>query len=95
MRTALSFITFGFAIDMFLRTKRGEHGPPLSPRTVGILMIAIGLTSLTMASAQHLRALKTMRERCPGLPFSVSGFTAVLIGSLGVLALLNAVLRHW
>lgn len=95
VRTALSFITFGFAIDMFLRQKQGENAPPLSPRTVGILMIAIGLASLAMASVQHLRALKTMRERCPGLPPSVSAVTAVLIGLLGVLALLNAILRHW
>ena len=95
VRTALSFISFGFAIDMFLREKRGEHAPPLSPRTVGILMIASGLASLVMASVQHLRALKTIRERCPGLPPSVSTVTAVLIGLLGTLALLNAILRHW
>ena len=95
VRTALSFISFGFAIDMFLREKRGENAPPLSPRTFGILMIAIGLTSLLMASVQHLRALKIMRERCPGLPPSVSTVTAVLIGLLGVLALLSAILRDW
>lgn len=58
-------------------------------------MIAIGLAALAMASVQHLRALKQMRGHYPALPLSISGITAALIGSLGVFALLDAILRHW
>ena len=98
VRTALSLISFGFAIAKFfefLHEKQGEKGPLMSPRTVGILMISIGLVALALASLQHRRALRALREQCPDLPASVAGVTAVLLASLGILALIGAVLRSF
>lgn len=97
VRTALSLISFGFTIAKFfefLREKQAERAPLLGPRAVGIIMIASGLVALALATVQHRRALKVLRERCPDLPPSVAGVMAAFIALLGILALLGAILRQ-
>ena len=59
----------------------------VGPRTVGIMMIAIGLLALTLATLQHFRALHTLRAQWPELPKSLSWVTAMLLALLGVIAL--------
>src|SRR6476620_3581625 len=96
VRTALSLISFGFVIAKFfqyLREKQGETATLFSPRAIGIVMITIGLVGLILANWQERRAVKSLRERCPDLPTSVSGVMAVLIALFGVLALIGALLR--
>jgi putative membrane protein len=96
VRTALALISFGFVIAKFfqyLREKQGETATVLSPRAIGLVMITIGLVALILANWQERRALKALRERCPGLPQSISGVMAVLITLFGVLALIGALLR--
>ena len=96
VRTALALISFGFVIARFfqyLREKQGETATVFSPRAVGLVMITIGLVGLIFANWQERRALKALRERCPGLPQSISGVMAVLIMLFGVLALIGALLR--
>ena len=96
VRTALSLISFGFAIAKFfdfLRQKQVTPAPLLGPRTVGILMIGSGLVALALASVQHRRALKILREQCPGLPSSLAGVTGAFIALVGILALIGALLR--
>ena len=65
----------------------------LSPRTIGLVMITIGLVGLILANWQERRAVKALRERCPDLPTSISSVMAVLIALFGVLALIGALLR--
>jgi putative membrane protein len=96
VRTALALISFGFAIAkvlQYLREKQGETAPLMSPRAIGLIMIAVGLLSLILADWQERRALKALRERCPELPTPIAGIVAVLIALLGVLALIGAILR--
>ena len=96
VRTALALISFGFTIAKFfelLHVKDGVPGPRLQPRTVGILMIAIGLVALLVSTWQHERALQVLRAACPNLPKSVSWVTAMLIALLGLLALAGAIFR--
>ena len=96
VRTALALISFGFAIAKFfqyLREKQGETATLMSPRSIGLVMITIGLVGLILANRQEQRALKALRERCPELPTPISGVMAVLIALLGVLALVGALLR--
>jgi putative membrane protein len=96
VRTALSLISFGFVIAKFfqyLREKQGETATLMSPRAVGLVMITIGLVGLILANWQERRAVKSLRERCPDLPTSVSGVMALLIALFGVLALIGALLR--
>jgi putative membrane protein len=97
VRTALALISFGFAIAKvfeYLREKQGERATLLGPRVVAIIMIAIGLAALALATVQHRRASKILRERCPDLPPSLAGVMAALIALLGILALLSAILRQ-
>ena len=96
VRTALALISFGFAIAkvlQYLREQRGDTATMISPRAVGLVMIAIGLISLILADWQERRALKALRERCPQLPAPIAGVVAVLIALLGVLAFIGALLR--
>ena len=96
VRTALALITFGFAIAKFfayLREQRGEGATLLTPRAVGLLMIIIGLVSLILANRQQRLAVKALRKRCPELPPPVAGVMSGMIALLGVLALVDALLR--
>jgi putative membrane protein len=97
IRTALSLISFGFAIAKFFEALREQHRakePLLAPRSVGILMISIGLLSLVLSDFQHRRARKAMRKEYPDLPTSVAGITGAFIALLGILALLGALFRE-
>ena len=94
--TALALITFGFAIAKFFAYLRQEHGEGatlLSPRAVGLLMIMIGLVGLILANRQQRLAVKALRKRCPELPPPVAGIMSWLIALLGVVALIEALLR--
>ena len=96
VRTALALISFGFAIAKFFAYMRQEHGETatlLSPRTVGLIMILIGLVGLVLANLQQHRAVKALRQRCPELPRPVAGIMSGMIALLGVLALVGALLR--
>ena len=97
VRTALALISFGFSIAKFfefLHERQSEHAPLFGPHIVGIAMISMGIVALVVADFQHRRALKLLREQCPSLPLSLAGLTGVLLGMLGVLALLGAIFRN-
>jgi putative membrane protein len=96
VQAGLAFISFGFTIAkafQFLHETQGDHAPMLGARAVGIMMVAIGLFSLTLATLQHRRAMTAIRRQCPGLPISHAGVLAVLLAGLGVVALVGALLR--
>ena len=96
VRTALALITFGFAIAKvfaYMREQHGEKSTLLSPRAVGLIMIVIGLVGLILANLQQRRAIKSLRERCPGLPTPIAGVMSGMIALLGALALVGALLR--
>lgn len=91
IRTALSLISFGFAISHFHRILHHTRGP-LGPRALGMMMIAVALFSLGVASVQHRRAVRALRAQSYDLPPSTAGLTAVLIMVVGVVAFVLAVL---
>jgi putative membrane protein len=96
VQSSLAFISFGFSIAkafQILHETREEHAPLLGARSVGILMVAIGLVSLVLATVQHRRAVRMIRQQCPGLPASHASILAVLLAGLGILALCGAILR--
>ena len=96
VRTAVSLISFGFAIAKvfeLLREQHGEQATLLGPRAIGSIMIAIGLVALALATAQHRRASKILHERCPDLPPSLAGVMAAVFALLGVLAFVSVTLR--
>jgi putative membrane protein len=99
LRTGISLITFGFAIfkafsfayEHALVVRRGF----LSPREFALVMISLGILSMAIATYQHYRHVRMLRELDHDLPVaSVSIFTAGLLSLLGVLALVSAIVRQ-
>ena len=97
LRTGLSMISFGFAIAKifeYLHEKHGKDEPWLGARTVGLLMISLGVVSLISATFQHMLSMKRLRKEQPDLPMSLSGWTSGSVGLLGLLGLIAAILRQ-
>ena len=96
IRTCTSLIAFGFTIFKFfqaLSTKEELRRPIISPWVVGVLMIVIGLTGLTLAWFQHRQEMKTLKAEGGTMPYSISGIMAGLIAVLGILALVVVIWR--
>ena len=92
VRTATSLISFGFTIYKFFQFELAKEDihratSQLGPRHFGMVMIVIGIVSLVAAQVQdYFRRKELEKEYGPG-PFSVATVVAVLVGGLGVLAL--------
>jgi putative membrane protein len=98
VRTSTSLISFGFTIYKFFQymVERGKATEDrlIGPREYALIMIAIGLASLAMATIQHQHSVKVMRAEFGNVvPASMSLIVAGLFSVLGILALL-AVLLH-
>jgi putative membrane protein len=68
----------------------------IGPKEFGLLMIAIGLVSLLLATLQNWRGLAALRKRYPGadIPSSEATTLAALVSVLGLLGLLSAFFRE-
>jgi putative membrane protein len=97
VRTATSLISFGFTIYKFFQFLREDQ--PIAQdgmiglRTFAVLMIAIGLTALLLASADHRRHRRMLQAEYGPMPYSLAGVVAMLIGVLGALGLLSVLFR--
>jgi uncharacterized membrane protein YidH (DUF202 family) len=90
VRTSLALIGFGFTIDKFFEAESRKAGAAQywQPHLIGITMIAFGLISLVL----FLYELREFRKRYPQVPWSFAGLMAALIGVLGIMALVSAIL---
>jgi putative membrane protein len=96
LRTSFSLISFGFTIAKFfefLKDQNGQTNVLFGPRTVGVFTIVIGLVSLLLSDVGHRRALKALRQHDPDLPISQAGVVSLLIATIGILALIGAIMR--
>jgi putative membrane protein len=99
VRTAVSLISFGFAIYKFFQYMR-EHqlGPPVrrlfGPREFALLMIAIGVVLLLLATLQNWQLRKGLKKRYHEAPFSLATMIAALISLLGILALVAVICQQ-
>jgi putative membrane protein len=96
VRTATSLISFGFTIFKFFQYLR-EDRPEISegaigPRGFALLMIAIGLTALLLATLEHRRHMNALRTSYGPQPISLAAVVAALIAVLGVFGLASVVL---
>jgi putative membrane protein len=90
VRTSLALIGFGFTIDKFfeVESRKAGAGVDWQPHVIGITMIAFGLIALLLFVCE----LGQFRKRYPRVPWSVAGVVAGLIGILGIMALISAIL---
>jgi putative membrane protein len=99
VRTSVSLISFGFTIYKFFQYLReGAQGSPvasaLNPRRFGMSMIVVGLFMLIVATVQHRRDLMVLEARYGKGPRSLASIVAILVGALGILALVGVLLRQ-
>ena len=96
IRTCTSLIAFGFTIFKFfqyLDTKEEAHRGFVTPWVVGVLMILVGLTGLTLASIQHRQSMKALKTEAGPMPYSISGIMAGFIAVVGIVALVAVAWR--
>jgi putative membrane protein len=98
IRTAVSLISFGFTIFKFFQYLREAqpdqaHQHLIGPHLFAILMIAIGLTALTLAWIQTRQELKLLRPQAGPAPYSLASVIAAMVAGLGVVALTAVTLR--
>ena len=101
VRTSTSLMSFGFSIYKFFQYLResgqapAPNGSFIGPRGFALIMITIGVVILVVATIEHRRDMRALRDQYGLLvPRSLATYTAILIGALGVLLLLAAVFRQ-
>lgn len=97
VRTATSLITFGFTVYKFFELEvrdRDDARQLVGPREFGITLILIGLVSLLLGVFEYRRDLKEMRRLYSDMPQTTAGVIAAMIGAIGIIALLVAILRQ-
>ena len=98
VRTATSLITFGFSIYKFFQLELGASVRPRIPQVIGarefaVIMIAIGLFALVLATIQNWQYRQHLRKENLRIPLALSSVVGALISFLGVLAMLAAIFR--
>jgi putative membrane protein len=91
VRTATSLISFGFTIHKFFeyQAERGEVPTDrLGPREFAIIMVSTGVIALMMAALDHRRSMNRLRATYGPMPHSVAAAIGILIGGLGIFALI-------
>jgi putative membrane protein len=66
----------------------------LNPRRFGMAMIVLGLFTLVVATVQHRHGLKQLETRYGKVPRSLASTVALLVGAIGILAFVGALLRQ-
>jgi putative membrane protein len=90
VRTATSLISFGFAIDKFAEERARPPHELFGAHHFAQAMMWVGLISLVLATIQHVRERKVLEETFGKQRPSVALIPALLVGGLGILALLSA-----
>jgi putative membrane protein len=98
VRTATSLITFGFTLYKFFQLEIGASVQPrthqvIGPREFAMLMIAIGLLALLLATIQNWQYRQHLRRQHLEVPLSLSSVVGALVSALGLLAMLAAIFR--
>ena len=95
VRTSTSLISFGFTIYKFFQYRVDQGAVPphrvLGPAAFGGIMIATGIGALVLASVDHRRSLNALRTSYGPMPHSAAATIGVVMGSLGLLALVAMV----
>ena len=98
VRTATSLITFGFTIYKFFQLEIGASVRPRTPQVIGarefaMIMIAIGLVALLLATIQNWQYRQNLRKQHLKIPLSLTTLVAGLVSALGLLAMVSAIFR--
>jgi putative membrane protein len=98
VRTATSLITFGFTIYKFFQLELGASVRPRIPQVIGarefaMIMIAIGLSALVLATIQNWQYRQHLRKQHLKIPISLTSLVGALVSFLGLLAMVATIFR--
>jgi inner membrane protein YidH len=98
LRTAVSLITFGFTIYKFFALELKNQVQQsirqvIGPRPFAIILIAIGLFALVIATLQNIQYRKNLRQVSGEAGYSLSSLVAAMIAALGLLAMASVLFR--
>jgi putative membrane protein len=98
LRTAVSLITFGFTIYKFFALEMKALAQPrahqiIGPREFAIILIAIGLGALAIATVQNIQYRKSLRKVSRKAGYSLSSLVSAMIAALGLLAMASVLFR--
>jgi putative membrane protein len=100
VRTCVSLISFGFTIYKFFQAFVEKGIQPtfglLGPRELGIIMLALGFTSLFFATVQNQLQFQRLKKLYPEvmIPFPISRILAILISLLALFLLILALFKQ-
>ncbi len=97
IRTAIALITFGFTIYKFFQLElpgRAEKARLLGPREFALMLVGLGLVSLVLATLEHRRSQRVLKQQWPDCPRSLALWLAAMISILGTLAFLAMIFRQ-
>lgn len=97
-RTAVSMITFGFALYKFFHAYHAENPAArehslLEARTFSLLIMGIGVFFLVLATWQHHQQIRRLRAVYADTHVALSLGLAGLVAALGAFAFIAALLR--
>jgi putative membrane protein len=101
LTTGLSFISFGFTIYTFLLyVREAEEAKPRiqanGPKSMGLALISVGVFVLAAGSWQHWQFVRQLQKQSARkLPWSVTLAAALVLGAIGVIAILTVLIRVW
>ena len=96
VRTGTSLITFGFSVYKFFQLgapAQATASAPIGTREFAIGLLVLGLLSLLLGTVEHARDLRSLRVHYPDMPRSLSGLVAIVMATLGLVALVAVVLH--
>ena len=95
VRTATSMIGFGFTIYKFFQIEVVNKGNPgvITPRDFALMMISIGLISLSLATITRRRDTKNISAQLKRRRSSLAEIAAGMVFVFGILVLLATILR--
>ncbi len=99
VRTAISLITFGFAIYKFSADLRGnnavsEQGRWLGSSTVALIMIVAGLLTLFLSALQYRHDITVLRAQFGTKGRSSALWLAAGVSGLGFITMIAVILRQ-
>lgn len=94
IRTALSLISFGFTIYKIFSETEKEADHRLTARTVGLIMIGMGLLGLMLAQFDHYKAIKALKKEHPIKHRTVAGIMALLVWVFGLFLFFAALFKN-
>jgi putative membrane protein len=100
VRTSTSLISFGFTIYKFfqyLRESRPPHETLIGPRGVGLIMIALGVGALVLATIEYRRETQVLYQQFSTyspFPRSLAAGVAATVCGLGILGFVLVALHQ-